>query len=127
MTDDERAIRDLVATWISASRAGDVAAVIDLMTDDAVFMVPGREPFGKDAFAAAAHGMRSVQMDGTSDIRELQVLGDWAYLRNYLTVTVTPPGGAPMRRAGWTLTILRKGADGRWRLARDANLLTVKS
>ena len=124
MTDDERAIRDLVATWISASRAGDVAAVIDLMTDDAVFMVPGREPFGKDAFAAAAQGMRSVQMEGTSDIRELQVLGDWAYLRNYLTVTVTPPGGAPMRRAGWTLTILRKGADGRWRLARDANLLS---
>jgi uncharacterized protein (TIGR02246 family) len=124
MTDDERAIRDLVATWISASRAGDVAAVIDLMTDDAVFMVPGREPFGKDAFAAAAQGMRSVQMEGTSDIRELQVLGDWAYLRNYLTVTVTPPGGAPIRRAGWTLTILRKGADGRWRLARDANLLS---
>jgi uncharacterized protein (TIGR02246 family) len=124
MTDDERAIRDLVATWISASRAGDVAAVIDLMTDDAVFMVPGREPFGKDAFAAAAQGMRSVQMEGTSDVRELQVLGDWAYLRNYLTVTVTPPGGAPMRRAGWTLTILRKGADGRWRLARDANLLS---
>ena len=124
MTDDERAIRDLVATWISASRAGDVAAVIDLMTDDAVFMVPGREPFGKDAFAAAAQGMRSVQMEGTSDIRELQVLGDWAYLRNYLTVTVTPPGGAPMRRAGWTLTILRK-IDGRWRLARDANLLSA--
>jgi len=124
MTDDERAIRDLVATWISASRAGDVAAVLDLMTDDAVFMVPGREPFGKEAFAASAHGLRTVQMEGTSDIRELHVLGDWAYLRNYLTVTVTPPDGAPIRRAGWTLTILRKDADGRWRLARDANLLS---
>ena len=124
MTDDERAIRDLVATWLQASRAGDVAGVLDLMTDDVVFMVPGREPFGKEAFAAAAQGLRTVRMEGTSDIRELQVLGDWAYLRNYLTVTVTPPGGAPMRRAGWTLTILRKGADGRWRLARDANLLS---
>jgi len=124
MTDDERAIRDLVATWISASRAGDVAAVLDLMADDAVFMVPGREPFGKEAFAAAAQGMRTVQMEGTSDIRELRVLGDWAYIRNYLTVTVTPAGGAPMRRAGWTLTILRK-IDGRWRLARDANLLSA--
>jgi len=30
-----------------------------------------------------------------------------------------------MRRAGYTLTILRKGPDGRWRLARDANLLTT--
>jgi ketosteroid isomerase-like protein len=39
-------------------------------------------------------------------------------------MTITPPGGAPMRRAGYTLTILRKGSDGRWRLARDANLLS---
>jgi len=27
-----------------------------------------------------------------------------------------------VKRSGWTLTILRK-EDGRWRLARDANLL----
>jgi ketosteroid isomerase-like protein len=49
------------------------------------------------------------------------VLGDWAWLRNYLTVTVTPPGGEPMRRAGYALTILRK-QNGKWLLARDANL-----
>jgi len=29
-----------------------------------------------------------------------------------------------MRRSGYTLTILRKEPDGRWRLARDANMLT---
>jgi hypothetical protein len=40
-----------------------------------------------------------------------------------LTVVVTPPGGAsPMTRAGHTLTILHK-QDGKWLLARDANLL----
>jgi uncharacterized protein (TIGR02246 family) len=125
MTDDERAIRDLVATWMEASQAGDVETVLGLMTDDVVFMVPGREPFGKEAFAAAAPSMKDVRMEGTSDIRELRILGDWAYLRNHLEVTVTPPGGPkPMRRAGYTLTILRKEPDGRWRLARDANLLT---
>ena len=94
------------------------------MADDVVFMVPGREPFGKDAFAAAARDMQGMRMEGSSDIRELEVLGDWAFLRNHITVTVTPPGGAPVRRAGYTLTILRKAPDGRWRLARDANLLT---
>ena len=56
-------------------------------------------------------GMNGVRMEGSSDIRELQVLGDWAYLRNHITVTVTPPGGKPVTRAGTTLTILRK--DGR--------------
>jgi uncharacterized protein (TIGR02246 family) len=62
-------------------------------------------------------------MAGTSDIQELQVLGDWAYLRNYIEMVVTPSNGAPVRRSGYTLTILRKEPDGRWRLARDANLL----
>ena len=122
MTDDERAIRDLVATWMAASQTGDTATVLSLMTDDVVFQVPGREPFGKEAFAAPSQDMKDVRMEGTSDIRELRVLGDWAYLRNYITMTITPPGGKPMRRAGYTLTILRKD-DGRWLLARDANLV----
>jgi uncharacterized protein (TIGR02246 family) len=127
MNDDERAIRELIATWMKASQAGDIETVLSLMTDDVVFMVPGREPFGKEAFAAAAQGMKGARMEGSSDIRELNVLGDWAYLRNHITITITPPVGEPVRRAGYTLTILRKGPDGRWRLARDANLLTTLS
>jgi ketosteroid isomerase-like protein len=39
-------------------------------------------------------------------------------------LTVTPPGGEPVRRAGYTLTILRKRPAGKWLLARDANLMT---
>jgi uncharacterized protein (TIGR02246 family) len=124
VTDDERAIRDLVATWMAASQAGDLQSVLNLMADDVIFMVPGREPFGKEAFAAASQGMKNVRMEGESDIRELKVLGDWAYLRNYLQVTMTPPGGETVRRAGYTLTILRKQPDGKWVLWRDANLLT---
>ena len=123
MTDDERAIRQLVETWMTASRAGDTATVLSLMADDAIFMVPGQEPFGKAAFAAAATAMQGFRIDGRSDIQEIRVLGDWAYMRNRLEVTVTASAGAATRRAGYTLTILRKEADGRWRLARDANLL----
>ena len=123
MTEDERAIRELVATWMSASQAGDAATVLSLIADDAVFMVVGQEPFGKDVFRAASQGQKDLRVEGTSDIREIQVLGDWAYLRNYLAVAVTPPGGQTIRRAGWTLAILRKTA-GRWMLARDANLMT---
>lgn len=125
MTADERAIRDLIETWLAASKAGDLSTLLSLITDDVIFMVSGREPFGKQAFAAAAEGMRNVRIDGTSEIREIQILGDWAYLRNRLEITVMPPdGGAPINRSGYTLTILRKEPDGRWRLARDANLLT---
>ena len=125
--DDERAIHDLVDTWMAASRDGDLETVLGLMTDDVVFMVPGREPFGKKEFAAASQSMKDVRVDGRSEIRELHVLGDWAYLRNYLEVTMTPPDGSePMRRAGYTLTILKRNTDGRWLVARDANLMTEK-
>lgn len=121
--DDERAIRELVQNWFSASQRGDTDTVLSLMTDDVVFMVPGQEPFGKAAFAQAAAGMKSVQIEGRYDIREVQVMGDWAYLRNFIELTVTPPSGQAVHRSGYTLTVLRREADGKWRLCRDANLL----
>ena len=126
MTDDERAIREVVETWIAASKAGDLAKVLSLVADDVIFMVCGQEPFGKAAFARGFAASSSMQIDGTSTVQEIQVLGDWAYLRNHLTVTVTPrDSGEPTRRAGYTLTILRKQPGGNWVLVRDANLMTT--
>jgi uncharacterized protein (TIGR02246 family) len=127
MSDDERAIRNLVDTWMRASEAGDLATVLSLMADDVLFIVPGQKPFGKAAFKVASESMKCMHMTGRAEIQEIQVLGDWAYLRNYLEVTLTPPGGAPMRHAGHTLSILRKDASGRWLLARDANLVMPAS
>ena len=124
MSPDERAIRDLVDTWMKASRAGDTETVLSLMSDDVVFMVPGREPFGKQTFATNSRSMDGARLEGTADIRELEVLGDWAFIRGYLEVTMTPQDAPPVSRSGYTLTLLRKGPDGQWRLARDANLLT---
>jgi uncharacterized protein (TIGR02246 family) len=127
MTNDERAIRELLATWFDTTKRGDTATVLNLMTDDVVFMVPGREPFGREAFQNTSNEMKAVRIDGTSDIRELRVLGDWAYMRTHITVTTRPPSSAAVTRSGYTLTILRKEPDGRWLVARDANLLTVAS
>ena len=39
-----------------------------------------------------------MQVEGTSEIVELEVLGDWAWMRSRLEVKVTPPGGEPMAR-----------------------------
>lgn len=132
MADDERAIRELIHMWMAATKAGDTQTVLDLMTDDVVFMVPGQAPFGKEAFRKASEAMKAgdsggVKFDGSSEIEEINILGDWAYIRTRLKVIITPgDGGAPVRRSGYTLSILRKEADGNWRLARDANLLTVE-
>jgi uncharacterized protein (TIGR02246 family) len=123
MTDDEAAIRELLATWMRASEAGDINTVLSLMADDVIFMVPGREPFGKDEFRRASETMKGLRLTGTNDVREIKVVGDWAYFRNYIEITIVPPSGNPMRRTGYTLSIVRRQSDGRWVLWRDANLL----
>lgn len=128
MQNDEQQIRDLVSTWMSATKAGDIDTVLSLMADDVVFLVAGQEPMkGKSAFAAAAKGRpgdQAPKFDGKSDIQEIHVAGDWAYMWSKLSVEVTLPGSATsMVRAGHTLTIFRK-ENGKWLLARDANMLT---
>ena len=126
MQNDEQEIRELVSQWMAASKAGDVDTVLSLMADDVVFLVPGQPVMRRADFASKARaqsGRDAPQIDGSSEIQEIKVLGEWAFMWTRLTVVMTPPNGAePMRRAGHTLTILKK-QNGRWVIARDANLL----
>ncbi len=125
MQSDEQEIRELVATWRAASQAGDVNTVLGLMTDDVVFLVPGRPPMRKAEFASLSHipsGAAPPKIDGTTEIEEIQVSGDWAFMWARWSVVITPPGGQPMERAGHTLSVLKR-VNGKWLLARDANLL----
>ncbi len=126
MQDDEQAIRHLVATWISASNAGDADKVLTLMTDDVVFLVPGQPPMrGKAEFAKSQRAMSGASIHATSEVQEVGVFADWAYCWTRLTVVVTPrSGGTPVKRAGNTLSILRKQT-GAWALFRDANMLAL--
>ena len=59
----------------------DLETVLKLMADDVVFMVPGQEPFGKEQFAVLSKNMEGYRIDGTSEVQEIQVLGDWAWMR----------------------------------------------
>jgi uncharacterized protein (TIGR02246 family) len=126
MSNDEKAIRNVIDTWLAASKAGDLDTVLRLMADDVLFLVAGRKPFGKVEFAASFHGMKGIAMEGSSEVQEIEVAGEWAWCRTELRVSVTPPGGAAIRRAGPVLTIFRKRADGAWVIARDANLLAAE-
>ena len=123
MSSDERALRDLIATWLSASAAGDIAKVLSLMSEDVIFLVAGRS-FGKEEFEASQGVLASHRLETSSEVKEVVVSRDLAYARTDLTVTMTPLAGGPsQRRSGPTLSIFRRGPDGRWVLVRDANLL----
>jgi uncharacterized protein (TIGR02246 family) len=127
MQTDEQEIRQLVSTWMSATKCGDTEKVLSLMADDAVFLIAGQPPMSKSDFAVAARAQASgeaLKIDASSDIQEIKILGDWAFMWQKLTVVMTPPNGVAITRAGHTLTIFTK-QDGHWLLARDANMLTV--
>jgi uncharacterized protein (TIGR02246 family) len=124
MDRDEEAIRSMVSTWIEATTAGDLPRVLELMDDDVVFLGAGRPPMrGKQDFLAASKAMKG-RVEGTVDVQEVRVFGDWAYCWNQLTLTIHPGGNSPpMHRSGPALSVLRKKADGDWVIFRDANMV----
>jgi uncharacterized protein (TIGR02246 family) len=126
MSQDERAIRDLIARWHSATAAGDIDAILPLMSEDATFLRAGAPPMvGRGAFESALGELfKSHFVKSTGDAQEVCVSGDIAYSFVKLHVTITSKSGdLQSDREGHTLSILRKQADGQWVLSRDANLL----
>ena len=125
MSPDEQAIRELIDTWLRASKAGDSEVVLSLMAEDVVFLQPGQPPMrGRAGFSAAQQAMNDVDIDASSEIQEIRILGDWAWCWSRLTVVVSPRnGGASIKRAGDVLSLLQKQS-GRWVIARDANMLS---
>ena len=124
MSADESAIGNYFSRWRRAAEANDLVAMLDLIAEDAVFLVAGREPFGKEEFARMQDGMHPWKLDFDSSIGDLSVNGDiaWAWCR--LAVAIIPQRGAePVQRRGHSLSVFRRDGDGEWRLLRDANLL----
>ncbi|HKS07974.1 MAG TPA: SgcJ/EcaC family oxidoreductase [Pyrinomonadaceae bacterium] len=121
--DDKQAIRDMVHSWLEASKNGDNATLLTLMADDVLFITPGNEPFGNDQWKAGNDQMKDMKMEADIDIKEIEVAGPWAWMRSFLKISITPPGGETSKLAGHILTILQKQPDGRWVIKRDANFV----
>jgi uncharacterized protein (TIGR02246 family) len=126
MGSDEKAIRELHASWIDAVNAGDLARLLALMAGDVVFLVPGRAPVGRDGLSAgfsAAHQQSRIHC--VSELDDIVVVGEVAYTLSRDSLSVRPRAdGKATELAGDRITEYRKQADGRWLLARDANTLS---
>jgi len=121
MTPDETAIRQAIATWIRASEAGDAPTILSLVADDVVFHTPGGAPFGKKEFGA---GPQPHRLKVKADVLEVVVSGDHAFTRVRLDVSIVPTlGAAEMKLSGYTMSVFKRGAGGKWQIWRDANLL----
>jgi uncharacterized protein (TIGR02246 family) len=127
MNADEQAIRSLVGQWHTATAAGDVEAVLRLMSEDVVFLVTGQPAMrGRSPFEKGLRGLlASHTVASTYEIQEVDVSGDLAYCWTVLDVRITSKTGGAARRTGSALTVLRRQANGSWVVVRDANLLAL--
>jgi len=124
---DEKAIQALVTRWHRAMGAADLAAVLSMISEDAVFLAPERPPIrGRTAFAQELMAVtQSSTVQSSAEIEEILVSDDLASCWATLTVATAPrEGGPPTVRRGPVLSIFRKEAGGHWVLVRDANMLT---
>lgn len=124
MQEDERQLRRLIAVWIQSMEEGDVDTVLSQISDDAVFLMPGQAPMKKSDFAETQRAIVNLKFTIDYDIQDLAVSGDLAYCWNHLSVEINlMEEGETLRRAGNVLSVFRR-EDGKWRMLRDANLLT---
>jgi len=126
MEADERAIRELHATWIDAVNAGDLDRLLTLMTVDAILLNPGQAPVDRNGFSANfSAAQEHARVRCTSELEEVIVSGEVGYTRSRDALSVTPRADTGTAHlAGYRMTIYRKQPDGRWLLARDAPALS---
>jgi uncharacterized protein (TIGR02246 family) len=112
----EQAITDLDAAF----NRGDLEAVLDCYKDNAVLMVePGRSIAGKDNLRGFYELTLGSGSNSRQDRMQVIVQGDIALYLSRWTLTVAARGAAATDQHLVATSVLRRGEDGRWRLAID--------
>ena len=119
--EDVAAITRLTEEWRDAWHAGDADALAAMYTDDPVLM-PQNQPavIGRETIRALYQSVfDEYTVEGSGDLQEVEVAGDWAFYRSTYTLTATPKaGGEPLADTGKSLFIVRRQPDGTWKIAR---------
>ena len=117
----EQAIRDGGRRFVEAYNRGDAAGAADFYAEDAKILPPNMEMVsGKEAIrgfwkTAMDMGMRRINLE----IAEMGYDGNLAYERGVSTVTIQPEGGQEVTVRGKYIVVLKRQADGSWKLAVD--------
>lgn len=126
MTPDQQEIHALHSTWIDAVNAGDLARLLALMVEDAVFLNPGNAPLGRDGFSSNFQAARQqFRFCCVSELEEVVVAGDFAFTRSRDTLSIAAHNDEEETHfAGYRMTIYRRHSQSGWLLARDAHTLS---
>ncbi|HSF99668.1 MAG TPA: SgcJ/EcaC family oxidoreductase [Vicinamibacterales bacterium] len=119
---DVAAINALVEREIAAVSAGDMEAIWSIFAEDVISMPPNEPAVnghaGIDAWMAAM--MEQMTVSGGYTSSDVIVSGDLAVHRFTGELTLTPKaGGDAVTEAIKGLHVLRKQADGTWKITQD--------
>lgn len=118
---DKEAIERAMRIYESACNEGDLNKFLTTFTDDAVTLAPGLPAATgrENKTLAADHFFGPFNMAMTLENDEVEVMGDWAFMRGHYTLTLTPKaGGDAIKDRGKYLDLLRRQADDSWKFAR---------
>ena len=110
--------------WQEAIAAKDVERSVSFWSDDAVVLAPGQPSLvWKDAirrFVTESFKIPGFGIRWETTAVQISPRGDLAYALANTTTTFNGPGGKPSAMKAKSVTVWRKGPDGRWRCVVDA-------
>jgi len=125
---DPAPINDVRNRYIAAYNAGDAAALAALFAEDAISLPDHGSAL--EGRAAIQKHFETVFSGVTANISvtpgDTEVTGDIAHEHGTFSVTVTPKaGGAATTETGKYLVVLKREADGAWRVHHDIDNATA--
>jgi uncharacterized protein (TIGR02246 family) len=122
-SDHEREIRRLFSKYVAAAKASNAADLAALFADDGIRYPPNAPAAVGNATVRSWY--QSVFDQFKVDLKSVEVIeieaaGDWGFASGTFAITLRPKsGGEPIEDTGNWLTILKRQADGAWRIYRD--------
>ena len=99
---------------------GELDAMVELYEPDATFAPqPGVQVSGREAIREALAGFLAVKPRMTGEIEKVLCAGDTALVANRWKLSGTAPDGSPVEMSATSADVLRRRADGSWRIVID--------
>jgi uncharacterized protein (TIGR02246 family) len=121
---DEAAIRQLSASWLAAVNAKDLGRIIDLVTDDVVFLLPEGPPVvGKTAVEELYRRLFSgFELEQSVEIEDIYIAGDRGFIWGTDSLKINPlKGGQQKQTKMLGMTIVQRQPDGPWKISHGIN------
>ncbi|MCK5324528.1 MAG: DUF4440 domain-containing protein [Woeseiaceae bacterium] len=118
---DVQAILDLEQAVFDAQIAGDIDAWVSYFAEDAIVMLPNAPALLNKLAIRQWNAPNFEQFDlhEESDYREVEVAGDWGYIRAHWIWTLTPKdGGKSVKDTGYSIWIVHRQPNGSWKITR---------